>query len=65
MSEGQPLGNPTTRSDSKCPKCEDVMKRLKIAQEVIKSSFNIFLNSVGTSKVHDQNEEEVKVSIYY
>ena len=39
------------------------MKRLKIAQEVIKSSFNIFLNSVGTSKVHDQNEEEVKVSI--
>ena len=34
MSEGQSLGNPRTRSESKCLKCEDVMKQLKIAQEV-------------------------------
>ena len=63
MSDGQPLGNPTTRSDSICPKCEDVMIQLKIAREVIKSSFVIFLNPVQMSK--EQKEEEVKVSIYY
>ena len=46
MSEGQPLGNPRTRSESKCSKCEDVMKQLKIAQQVRdrKKSFRICFN---------------------
>ena len=36
MSEGRSLRHLAARSDSNCPKCKDVMKQLKIAQEVIK-----------------------------
>ena len=41
MSEGQPLGNPRTRSESKCSKCEDVMKQLKIAIRIHDNNFYI------------------------